>query len=285
MVGPARRIVTGPAPQPLPFGLLSAAVVIDDDDPHLYGGVTYETLTCGVAHLTEQACFDGAATDPAPDDLTVDDGVPYTHGDTFPVYALHQCRLIGGGWDDAKRVAGAKLAAGESRAVELGFANANLYQTGSGAPDLTPTAGTALLPIEAVALVEEWAADHYSGVPTLHAARSTGTILTNRAGVGAESRNGRLTTGLGSVVAAGAGYHAASEAAIDGVTPGAGERWLFVTGTVVVRRGPVTFTDPIRVTTAGAPLNEFAILATRAVNVTAECILGRILVQSPSGVS
>lgn len=283
MVGPGRTFVTGPTPAPLPFGLLSASVVVEDPNTKLAAGVFYETLTCGQAHLTAEACLTGVGPDTSND--VIDDGTPYTHGESFTVYAIHRCRIPAGGWDSATRIARGKLASGEGRAVEEGFAAQYLTAAETADdpyPDLTPTAGTALAPIDAVATLEEWMGDVYGAVPVLHAARSTGTLLTNRAGVGASNDNGRLETGLGTIVAAGAGYLAASQEALGGVTPAAGERWLFVTGATMLRRGPVQTTDPMRLTDGtGAPLNEFGVFAHRTYVATAECVRARILVQSP----
>lgn len=277
MVGPGRRTVPAPAPTPLPYGLLSAAVVVDDDTPAIQAGVEYETLLCGRAELTAEACFTG--TTPGP--LAPNAGVGYTEGDAFTVYVLHTCGMVGGGLAGAPAAVAAKFASGEGRAIEAGFAAAYLTRAATTAdpfPDLTPTAGTALPLIDAVATVEEWAGDRYSGVPTFHAARSTGTMMTNKAGVGVSAANGRLETGQGSIVASGAGYLAASRAAIGARTPAAGQRWLFVTGAVQVRRGPIGVTDPLRMT----PGNDVAVLGQRPVVTTAECFRARILVQSPA---
>lgn len=282
-----RRQVTAPAVAPLPYGLLAAGVVVDDNDVHLQGGVEYETLACGTAHLTAADCFTSEVA--AGGVLTDDAGVMWTHGDGFMVYSLHRCLMPGGGIQDADRLVRAKLGLGEGRAIEAGFALSRLMTAATADdpyPDLTPVAGTALTPIDAVSVAEEWAAaadgGAYASVPTFHAARSLATQLTNKAGVGVSAENGRLQTGQGSIVASGAGYLDASRAAIGGVTPAAGARWLFLTGTVVVRRGPVDVTDPVRVAGAGGgTTNTFHVLAQRPVVVSSECFRARILVQSP----
>jgi hypothetical protein len=281
VVGQGRRTIPAPATPPLPFGLLSAAVVVEDPDAKLSAGIDYEALACSRAYLTTDDCFTG--TDAA--DLTYSDGVPYTTGDAFMVYALHRCRLVGSGVDEADRIVRAKFAAGEGRAVEEGFAAAYLTKAPVNAaeyPDLTPVAGTALPLLDAVATVEEWAADKYAGPPTLHVSRSTGTMLTNKAGVGVSAANGRLQTVQGSIVSSGAGYLAASRATIGARAPAAAtERWLFVTGAVMVRRGPLGVMDPVPLKTAGSFNNEFGVLGMRAVTTSAECFRARILVQSP----
>lgn len=277
MVVMGRRQVASPTVRPLPYGLLAAATVVDDADVHLQAGVEYETLNCGSAHLTAAECFTGAPAGA----LVDDDGMPWTEGDGFMVYALHTCRVPAGGYADAERAARAKLAAGEGRAIEERFGLSVLADPAGS--DLTPTPGTALPLLDAVAMVEEWAGVNYSGPPVLHVARSTGTMLTNRAGAGVAPVSGRLETVQGSVVASGPGYLAASRAAISGVTPDAGERWLFVTGAVQVYRGQAQVTDPV--VGLASPRNEVGIIAQRPVAVTAECLRARILVQSPRAVA
>lgn len=273
MAGPGTRTVTAPAPTPLPFGLLAAAVVVDDPD-RLDGGVDYEALACGTVQLTEAGCFTEAAAAP----YVASDGVPRVYADGFRVYALHTCRAVGGQYDDAARIVRAKLAAGEGRAIEEGYANRVLRAAATAEdpyPDLTPTPGTAVALPDALAVAEEYAGAVYSSVPVFHAARSLATMLTSKAGV--QANGARLETKLGSPVAAGAGYVAASRAAIGGVTPDPGERWLFVTGAVMVRRGGVSVSDPVL-----AKTNTFGIFANRPVTASSECFRARILVQSPA---
>lgn len=53
------KYVEAPAVERLPFGLLSAAVVIDDPDPHAGFGVEWEPEFCGPARRTIAACLNG----------------------------------------------------------------------------------------------------------------------------------------------------------------------------------------------------------------------------------
>lgn len=352
----SRRYVEAPAGAPLPFGLLSAAVVVDDNDPHLGMGVEYESLSCGTAHLTAAACFTeaseaggtisvsvdaartatltvdgtrGTATITWGDGTTVTDDTPsgQTHtytadgtytvtvtdtygyratvevdvtnlatsgpfeagsgtgftvsddgmgelvgGDPFTVYALHQCRAPGS-VSRASETARGKLTNGEGRAIEEAFA-----QRFADATDLTPTPGTAVDPVAGLAILEQYAAENYGGVPTIHATRDTGTILGSRQVI--ERVGGRLETKLGAIVAAGGGYSTAGT--VGATTAADGERWLVVTGTVVVRRGSVGSTDPMLARGAGnEPTNEYQVLAHRNVVVTSECLLAAVLVQAP----
>lgn len=271
----ARRIVAAPETRALPFGLLSVALVLPDSDPHTELGVTYESLACGTAQLTTDACITEALEQ---DEWLADDGKTLVTGDALVVYALHKCRLVGA-IATAEADALAKLDNGYGRAVEEGFEAAGL----AGADDLTPTPGTPIHPLAGLAMLEAYAAANYGGVPVIHSPRDVTTLLGSTAAV--DRYGARLETTQGALVASGGGYGNALIAGVDpggdtdGVTAGAGERWLRVTGTVVVRRGTAKAIPP----TIGAatPKNEFSVFAYQPTVVTHECINAAVLVQSP----
>jgi len=50
-------LIEQPPTEPLPFGVLSAALVRDSTDPHEGGGIEWEPDFCGPAHTTREACF------------------------------------------------------------------------------------------------------------------------------------------------------------------------------------------------------------------------------------
>lgn len=275
MVQP-RQYVAAPAAQPLPYTLLSGAVVLDTDDPHNGWGFEYQSASCGVTQATIQACLaamrtaDNAGDVPGTldDPLTADDGIGLIQSREFTAYALHRCRLVGGGVADAQAVAREKLARGEYRAYEAGFAAWVLRAAGvaaGGAEDLTPVPGTPLAAVDGLGLLEEWAADRYSGRPVIHMSRRTGVVLGAQNAV--ERQGNRLETDLGSIVVPGPGYTAASQGTVDGTTAGAGERWMWVTGAIVIRRSPVEVHDPLLrktqesqvVTEGGAGLTSFTL--------------------------
>lgn len=267
----ARRYVEAPPLAPLPFGLLSAALVLDDNDSHLGMGVEYESLHCGTAHRAVDQCIrdEAEATE-----FTTDDGKLLFTGDAFHVYALHTCRLLGG-YTGAQADAQAKLEAGEGRAIEEGAAEQFL----AAADDITPTAGTAVHPLAGLALLEAYAAANYGGTPVIHMPRDIGTLLSNG---GVLNRYGRrLETVQGAVVASGGGY------SVNPLTVGAeasddGSRWLWATGAVTVRRGPVEFHGGAIQGAEGIGINQSNTLALRPVVVTHECFAVAVLVQSPT---
>lgn len=265
-----RTYVEAPTASPLPFGLLSVAVVPDDNDPHWQlGGTTYEPEFCGPASLTLGACEPGA------DDLEPIDGIAQVDGDPFVVYQLFQCRMPGGGIQAGSERARRSLQLGEGRAVEL--ATATYLAAHEDAEDLTPTPGTAIHLVDAISLLTEWAGENYGGVPTFHL--RNGLALKARS-YGVVERDGiTLRTSLGAPVAAGAGYGTLQGPGGD--APGAGEAWVYVTGQVVARRAPVIEVQPT-FTTPGT--NEFVALAMRPWVVSTECIVGAVLVDTAYGI-
>lgn len=101
------------------------------------------------------------------------------------------------------------------------------------AEDLTPTPGTPVTNLRyAVGLLEQYAADNYSGLPLIHGNKVATTLILPEL----VAEGGVLQTVHGTPVAAGGGYGAAGP---DSVTAGTGEAWLYITGQVNVWRGPI----------------------------------------------
>jgi nitrite reductase/ring-hydroxylating ferredoxin subunit len=334
----ANLYVEAPAVTPLPYGLLAAAVVIDQADGHWAMGVEYEPLDCGPAQVTGPMCApavdggtssasvgttrnltltltgapagtyridwgdgasstlsnpatpathtyaaagtytiivtgpqgyrdtvtvtvtNGTATGPFTGDptsktqKTVDDGVDLVTSDGFTVYRLQSCRAVGE-YDRAVDRATRTLALGEGRAVE------EAVQAMMEAASPTVLTGT-LHPVDALAQLEAAAAAAYGGVPTIHVPRDLGAIL---AAHGAIDRYGaRLETKQGSLVASGGGYTGNA---------------MYATGTVVLRRGPVSTAGPIMQTNPRD--NTMHTLAERPYQASLECI---VLKQLTTGV-
>ncbi len=275
----ARRYVAPPNAVPRPYGLLSVAQTIEDSDDHLSMGVEYETTGCGTTHATLGECYEAAAEAQAlgGGNLTEAERQVLVEGDPFTVYALESCTLVGsGGAGAAEERARRILANGESRGIEAGFE----AQVLAVADDLTPVQGTALSPLNALAVLEEYAADNYGGSPTIHVPVGTVTHLGMHT---LTARANRLETLQGALVAGGAGYgktlQLGTEAA-PGFEAPAGARWAFVTGAVVVRRGPVEESGLV-VDHSRPASNVYHALAQRPVVITHECLSAAVLVQGP----
>lgn len=277
-----REFVEAPPVTPLPFGLLSAAVVLDDLNGHRQMGVQYEPAACGDVHETRAACdTEAAAFD---EDHT---GVPLVVGDPFNLYSLFVCNIVGLGADGLRQKATQSLTVGEGRALE--HAVGSRLPLAAGAVDLTPggAAGDALHPVDGLAALEGWSARYYGGVPTIHVPRAVGTILGS---LGGHQRAGaRLETRQGALVASGGGYYDLAGPPTDVEDPDTiqepadGEAWLYVTGTVVVRRAASADALPLVMDrgagVAGAS-NVGLALAIRPYVATWECITGAVRVSA-----
>lgn len=283
-----RVMVPAPPVTPLPFGLTSAALVVDDLDGHAQMGVQYEPVACGDVHETRAACdAEVAAFD---QDHT---GIPVVEGDPFTLYSLFRCNPVGLGAEGLRAKAGESLRTGESRGIE--HAVADRLPLTVGAVDLTP-AGGAVHPVDGLAALEAHAARYYGGVPVLHIPRAVTTILgalgSVRRETGGPVSGLHLETHQGAVIASGGGYYEMAGPLTDAENPasiqpaGAGEAWLYVTGTVVVRRSPTAQATPLVMSrvTGGDPLaatNDAYVLASRAYVASWECITAAVLVASP----
>lgn len=214
------------------------------------------------------------------------EGIPLVDGEPFNLYHLFRCQAVGAIGDMQDR-ARAALRLGEGRALErvtaqmlaLGFTDGTDRVP---AVDLTPTPGTAVHPAVGVALLEEFAGDQYGGVPVLHTGRRAGSLL-GTAGTIIRNAN-RLETVQGAIVAAGGGYTRLVGPPTDLQDPttvqpaGPGQAWLYVTGTVVIRRAPVIEVGPVMSRTPATNVAEM--LAERPHVVTWECITGAVLVDT-----
>ena len=276
-----REFVEAPPVTPLPFGLLSAAVVTDDLTGHRQMGVQYEPAACGQVYETRAACDTEAAAFDAVDP----EGIPLVVGDPFNLYSLFVCNPVGLGPERLRAKAGETLTLGEGRGVE--HALSARLPLAAGAVDLTPggAAGDALHVIDGLAVLEGWSSRYYGGVPTIHVPRGVGTILSS---LGGHQRvQSRLETKQGALVASGGGYYDLAGPPTGAGNPetiqvaGAGEAWLYVTGTVAVHRAPTADVTPLIMDrglgNAGAT-NTAIVLATRPYVVTWECITGAVRV-------
>lgn len=243
-----------------PYTVAFAGAYADTDVPQMTA-----TPTGGSGTVTVTTPTSGAVI------TTTDDGVDIVTGEPFTVYALHSCRMLAGGLARAQELARSKLAMGEWRSIEDGFRDFVLDL----AADLTPTPGTPVSPRVGIAILEEAAAAAYGGAPVLHIGRRTGTHLSSGGVIG--QRSGRLETAQGAWVASHAGFTPGGTIGV--TTAGAGERWAFATGAVLVNRGPVAVTEPVRRQTSGSPNNEVAVLAHRNVVAAAECFVAAVLIQ------
>lgn len=238
-----RLPVAPPARTPLPYGLMSAAQVVDETDVHWRNGIWFEAGACGRSNITTQSCAaTGGAQKAATTVLTLYASNPFT------VYTLPICSSVGMLPDEAERRAVGALTSGEARAVERELWTgefgtnphlaANSPVVGSDG-SIEQTAATVIVTgavdvVEGLALMEEALGSCYGNEGVIHVPPS---VLTHMSAWTLFTKDGpRLRTSLGHLVAAGAGYPGTAP---DGSGPASGVRWIYGTGAVVLRRTAV----------------------------------------------
>jgi hypothetical protein len=161
----------------------------------------------------------------------------FQDGILFAAYAGHTCKGIGNDGsavEELQRV----FEANESIAVERAIMQQRMVVNGTvwaAATDLTP-AGGAVSAKAGLAILEGHASWNYAGVPTIHAPRSIGSLLTQSNSI--ERDGNALRSVLGAKVAAGGGYESPNTGPA-GTAPPAGEKWMFASGEVVVARSEI----------------------------------------------
>lgn len=280
MVAPARRIIPAPPVTPLPYTLMSVADV-RDNEPRVLFGVEYPTDACVTATEAPEWC----ATPPVPQTKTPLDGQFYAESVQFPIYSLMRCRLVGSDLNEER--ASNVLQLNEARGVEAGFMRHFLAAPTSvplgtiAAVNVTPVPGTPVCPELGLALLEGYAAQHYAGLPVIHAGRTVASLMGSRNQI--VSDRGALATRLGARVAAGGGYDLTNLAPNGGAAPAAGTTWMYVTGQVTILRGDITTSglvmgQNVTAPNIGAYNNEFDVFAERGYAALGECVKAAVLV-------
>lgn len=237
----AAQIVQGATRQPFPYGLFSTFTFRSGD--RFEGGVQWEPTFCEIANgLGAWDCAEGSTqTGPGwPKDLNTS-RPPVTPATPFVIYGHFDCLSTGWPPGDAQDEATAMLLATEEIRTEQAFWTGDLGNT----PNLADAAeeiagGTAVDIVSAIAMLEDYSAGHHGGLGVLHMSRGVATAAVSKNLVLAVG--GRLTTVLGSPVAAGAGYPGSAP---DGTPSGNGTSWAFVSPAVFGYRSDV-FTSSAR---------------------------------------
>lgn len=209
----------------------------------------------------------------APNVKDFDQAAGWVSGFRMAAYGGVTCQAVGLDLDRMQSEVGRVFDAGESTAVEQGLIRVRMADDPDGdweaAPDLTPTGG-AVSPTVGMALLEGEAAQNYIGMPVLHMPVTIASLLSHNNSI--EFSGDTLVTKLGSKVVAGAGYEDAAGPA--GTAPAAGEKWMFATGGVLVRRGPVEVRQAI-----AHESNEVFVLGERGYVVAVDCFTAAVRVK------
>lgn len=241
--------VDAPRVAPALGGLLAVADIVESTDPHIGFGIEYQSWLCEDGGYTS-GCVDAPGGVPV-DSPKLFGGSHIVEGVPVVVYAGIECDLFG-----APYLAQAqdRLAGSEDRLVAAAFyrhAALGAWNAGT-APVVLPGPITADNIVEAIAALEQYAGENYAGQPILHMNRAMATLAI-AADVVYPGLDGSLTTGLGTPVAASAGYP-------DGV--------IFITGAVHLWRTSVdTYQAP------NTSTNTSIALAERTYVLSTDCLL------------
>lgn len=211
--------VDAPPLKPMKGGLLSVANIIPDPTGRAgYEGVRFLAHLTGVAKVV-----------PAPGTPKEFERQAVVTGTPFKVYRGVETNLFE--QFDLQSLADEVFTAGETAAAE-----AALQPVLNGAAqDVTPTPGTPVGVIEGVAILEEWIAERYGGLPLLHMNRY-GTTHTSSKGL-LRPEGTDIVTFQGTPIANGAGYGQTGPGAVVATYPG--RYWIYVTGQVNLWQGPL----------------------------------------------
>lgn len=212
--------VEGPARVAAPFGLFSVlSPSPGDTEERWLNGVVWEPITCSAASGLGPDC-DAEAASGFPKGFP--EGAGLGEADPFYVYGSYVCSPVGHDVQWAQQRAALHLIAREEAAVEHALWTGDLGNT----PNLTGAtglnSGTALDPVEAIGILEDWLAAEYGSRGVIHMTRRAAT--SGLAALSLRIEGQRLVTALGTPVVAGSGYTGTSPA---GAAPSAGESWIY----------------------------------------------------------
>lgn len=172
-------------------------------------------------------------------DKTLDQVAGWVDGFRFVAYGGVVCNAVGLNAAEQKQETARVFDLGASVAVEEAAMDILFSPAGGTFPvptDITPAAG-AVKPKLGIALLEGWfAAGRYVGMPTIHLPTVIAGLVMGADGVALEQSV--LRSKLGSKIVNGGGYDIANVSPA-GVAAPVGEKWIYATGEVLVRRGDI----------------------------------------------
>jgi|SRR6185369_2565957 hypothetical protein len=211
------------------------------------GGVQFETGTCAFPNCYTINCIDSHGS------KTLTNQKSVITGDPFIVYSSVTCAPVGLDDPRLKNFLYEQLAGAEQGVVEnvlsqgLCGAAPSLANNTPLATDLTPTPGTAVDPVKAVSLLEDWLYARYGLMGVLHVPAALASYF-DFLWLGDMNNRGVWTTHMGTQIVFG-NYSGKKP---DGTGPAAGEKFIYITGQVAVWR---TSDADLFVTTIDETLN------------------------------
>lgn len=223
--------------EPLPHGVLNACTtVVDVQDVHELMGVEWLALGCSPVRHWVDPCFTDESPGESPGEPArkVFDRPQIEAADPITLYTGVKCSTMGWSYGEALEHARATMDLGEQQGLEAAFMEAHLTMA---AVDLTPAAGPVSI-AQGVAALEGCLAESYGGVGTLHVPAGAAALLGCCNLLSVDQETGNLGTLTGNCAVIGAGYSALNLGP-GGLVAEPGTAWLYITGPVVVRRGPL----------------------------------------------
>ena len=240
MVLVAPMMVDGAPRLALSYGLFTVLTPRPEGDGRWQNGIEWEPLSCGPVSGFGAWCPTDDNGDPI-EQVGIPKGFNTNpalgEASPFGVYASYNCSPVGRSIEEGAIRARAILAAREEAMVERTLWNGTLGNTPNlqdDAEDITPTPGTAVDPVEAIGLLEEFNGQNYGSQGIIHLTRRGATAAIGAYVVFREGA--RLVTGLGTPVVAGAGYPGTSPA---GAAADPGESWGYVSPALIGYRSEV----------------------------------------------
>lgn len=269
--------------EPALYGILSsAATVVEDNSGHWTRGAEFLTPDCSSDVNLTTIC-NTSVTVSAIDGVG---GTPFAEYFPFAIQTSFKCSTMSLKPDEVRDQAVRALDLCTQKAIEYelwtgSLAKAadvsyagnypNRYLASTNAVNVTPTPGTPVKTKFGLALLERAIANCGCGIRgTIHAPRDVASALNLKA------KDGHLETSLGNLVIAGSGY---TGTAPNGTQPSGTQSWMYATGPVTVRLGPIEITPGEVAQSVNTSINETTYYTERvAAPLLDSCCIHAVLV-------
>jgi hypothetical protein len=234
-----RKRVEPIAGTPLPHGILNACTNVRDvEDVHELMGVEWMALGCCPVQQWHDPCLTEAES---PGEESPGEPVEKTfcrpefeHATPITLYSGMECSTMGWTFEEAVEHARAAMDLGEQHGLEAAWWDTRLT---TDVVDLTPPEGP-VSPAQGVAALEGCLAESYGGQGVLHVPAGLAALLGCCNVLREDPATGSLRTLAGNCAVIGAGYSAMNTGP-GGIPAEPGTAWMYVTGPVHIRRGPL----------------------------------------------
>lgn len=262
---------------PLPHGILRACTTVRDvEDVHELMGVEWLALGCSPVRQWVDPCLTDESLGESPGEppLKEFDRPEIESAEQIVLYAGAECSTLGWSYDEAVEHARATMELGEQHGLEAALMASHLSMS---AVDLTPVEGPVSV-AQGVAALEGCLAESYGGVGVLHVPAGAAALLGCCNILREDAATGSLRTLAGNCTVIGAGYSALNVGP-GGIPAEPGTAWLYMTGPVHIRRGPLDVI-PDRSASVNIRTNDRRVLVERAYVVGTTCSVCAIQIRT-----